>query len=158
MNNKLQAKVKARNRLNTEIRARVPQMVAILRQFVNQKVQRADESLTRHVYNALPANPASASFNFRYEGGRCGIHVVFQVCESMGTGKYGCIYDSETVCLANVDPVSKTVTDVIEHSNKYYRADFTVDEILKVRSELEAAKKVVSDLNQKLYPFNENDV
>ena len=145
---RLAAKVAATNRANKNAIALYAAFSAAAKPFIGQKIFKADGELTAKFKAALPALP----FYFYQSRSNYSLLYIAKESESIA-GDCGCIYAESYAYIASV-----TLGTLVQlHDAPNLRTDYTVEEIAKLREEIEKAEEIVSKLKSKLNPFGMYD-
>ena len=152
----LVAKVKARNLVNKELIERVPAMIEALKPFIGLQVIKVDGTLLTKVKEALPdLFSDTVAFSGWYNARSYSIYACFKTCVWEGLD-HGCVYQEESYCIGELDgailKVEQRPVDL-----RYYRTDWTVEEVEKAREEVRKAQEALSEANRPLYHFGMHD-
>jgi hypothetical protein len=156
-NERLEARVKARNRCHAIANELYPQLAEFFRPYVGQKIERADGPLMAKISakleEAIPKlfDPLPQGAQVWRSPSDYSLVWTVKVCE--GYGPHSCCYEDCSVYVGNMRG------GVLEslYPPEARREDFTADEIEQARQAYEAAHKHAEDLESKLFPFGESD-
>lgn len=155
MNNKLAAKIIARNRVNTLANILLPEIVKVLVPFVGQKVALKTGGMSDKLDKALLRFRESGSGNVVWFDCRYGLEACFKTCQSTDAG--GCVYAEQAVTLGGIKQTREG--GILESVNTrwHFRTDYTVQEIEIVRKSVEIAREALRAAEWKLIGFGEHD-
>ena len=146
-NEHIEAKVKARNRLNKEIFNIVPAVFAALAPFVGQKIELANGGLTNKVTKALPVLPNTTRLHAHYSTGHgYSLTVTIRTCEN--TSSF-CEYTETVIYLGDLS--NGVLTRIFEQPNpKDYPTQFSTDTVLSLEAEIRKTESELSALRSRL--------
>jgi hypothetical protein len=154
---RLEAKVRAKNRLNALILELMPKILVAAAPFVGKRV--STPAAWEKFKNALPKHADLIITQSNWN-----VQAFFKVCESAGDG---CCYAEETVYFGDFQRVQNGVIAGVNGnldklnewspSPVYYRTDFTVAEIKERREAYKKAKAAADDAQSKLNFWGEYD-
>lgn len=151
----LDAKIGAKNWVNTIALANIPMMLEALKPFIGKRATNQSGAISENVKKHLPQDPNTPDCSWWYSGSDYSISVRFKTCVTYaGTrGDYYAKYAETVVTLAEVHDhaITKLITD---HK---LRTDYSAKEVLDARDELRAAKSAVARAQCNLEDFGEFD-
>lgn len=153
----LAAKVAARNNVNRLALEMVPRMVDALKPLVGKVVLNQGAVISAKLYKALPEREHSPQRSWYYSGSKYSLTVCFKTCEQYA-GRYAGDY-----CCACYAEQWATLAEIENHAIKAlvngqtFRTDYTVEEILAARKEVEAAQAALDAAESKLCGFGKFD-
>lgn len=153
MNDKLTARVVARNRVNAYANVFWKDLIDRLTPFVGCKVLKADGSLLKNVECRLPETPNTNALHVYHSSPRSySLTWTVKACQQV-PGECHCVYEELTIYVGELDGnVLKDLRPFSEYPENYMVAD-----VLKAREEYREAERVASRLREALYPFGETD-
>jgi len=158
MNNKLKARVKARNKANEYSNKLYPILAAIFASLVGQKILTAPGDLTAKVKKLMPELPNTTGLSvfrdrssYRY-GSWYSLSWTVKVCE-MVEGGCTCVYEEVTVYIGKLE--GQVLSEIEKPCNG--RTDYTVKEVEQWREEYKRAAREADKARCALFPFGEND-
>lgn len=148
---RLVARVNAVNKANAYGMELHTQLTAIFAPFVGTKIEKVDGTLLAKVKNLLPPFPSTPALHVYRQTSNYSLVYVVKTCELIPP--HGCIYADTSVYIGEMD-----VSTLVKLSDKpVFRTDYTVEEVQANRAAYEAAKKLASEAESKLFPFGEVD-
>lgn len=150
MNNKLTAKVAARNRVAAYVKEVAPQILAALTPFVGQKVELATGELSAKAKKALEPFLGNKDKIQIYRGSsNYSLYFVFKTSESLP--EYSCIYDEVSFYVGDLS--GGILTKINEFKPENYKSDWNAAEIAQTLAAAEAKRKEAQNLESSVYPF-----
>lgn len=154
---RLEAKVKARNRVHEELLKRTPAILEALAPFVGQKVQNATGLICEKVKKVLPELPNSVAVSAWVNASKYSVRVEFKTCEGINGG-CGCCYAEQSFTLGELESDSGVLKSVSDNpAPEHYRTNYNTHEIETLRTELEAAENAKRFVESKLNYFGKYD-
>jgi len=149
--NSTQAKITARNRVNTQVNEVVPKILEALKPFIGKKVIIGGNNFSAQLSKALePFLGWQKVFpNLQIYRSSTTYSICFTFKTSENDSKNTCVYQEEYVYLGNLDGAN--LKDLIEFTPR--KIDYNLEEIEAVRAELTKLEAQVSNLNSKLSHF-----
>jgi hypothetical protein len=159
MKNRLSLKVKAVNTANTYAKYVYPLLHDYFKQYVGQKIDKADGSLLKKIADNLPnlkiedrtEDGCHVSFMTYRNSSNYTLSYTAKVCVSNGDG---CAYQEVTVYIGDY---KHCLLENVRYEEPNRRTDYTAEEIVEARKKIEDAKKVVSELERAVYEFGMYD-
>lgn len=153
MNEKLAAKIIARNYVNCLANDLLPEILEAVRPFVGQKVIRKTGGMSGKLDAALGTFRYSAITNIWFNVGPEHLKVTFKTRRVIVGGNGGCVYAEQAVTFAGLEGgVLKEL-----YPTEPFRTDFTVEEIETARKRLRIARNAAYAAELKLGGFGEYD-
>jgi len=154
--NKLQAKIKAVNRVNAYIKANAPAILEALKPFVGKKVMLATGEMSaklREVLSPVFDEGRRNNVQIYRNSSRYSLSLVFKVSENCDP--YGCVYHEASVYLLDLASDSGMAQKSYDFNPENYKSDNDEISILLTKKELETAREEVRRLESKLGTFLE---
>lgn len=152
---RLEARVKAVNKANKYATEIFPILQEFFRQYVGQKVEKADGQLLAKIVDKMPkfANGQGLRvYKYSSNYSLAWTVVASENCEFNGA-YHSCVYHETTVYVGDLEEsILKGLSNPF--SAKY---DYSVDEVVKLREKYQIAKKAASEAESALWPFGEYD-
>lgn len=154
----LEAKVAARNKVNTAVLLHTPAIIEALKPLVGKKIFKAAGGITHAAMEVLPkeisGDVAHNPLSIWYESTRYGIRVFFRICELVPDSH--CQYADESFMVGNgrgaiLESVCALPTP------KQWRIDYTAEEIRQARIDLIEAADAAAKIESKLFHFGKYD-
>ncbi len=142
----LAAKVAARNKVNAEIRQSVPILLAAMRPFVGQKIEKVDGSFTRKFKDAMP----QVGYVWYLS-----IYNVIRTFRADAEGPRHTNYQESQVYLGKTS--DGILEELYDFNDADYRIDFTEAEVYEQRRAVKVARDAMQAWQSKLFYFGEHD-
>lgn len=155
MNNKLAAKIIARNYVNCLANDLLPEILEAVRPFVGQKVIRKTGGMSGKLDAALGTFRYSAITNIWFNVGTEHLKVTFKTRQVIVDGNGGCVYAEQAVTFAGLEDGNGVLKEL--YPTEPFRTDFTVEEIETARKRLRIARNAAYAAELKLGGFGEYD-
>lgn len=150
----LAAAVAARNEVNAQANERFPSIIEALRPFVGARICKVDGTLFKKVNEALPVFESSTGFGSSYWYSTAhGYSLKLNLKTCHGVEPNGCVYAETTLYLGDLS--NGVLTRLYDAPN--FKADFTEEYVREARAEVEAAEKLKSAAESKIYYFGKYD-
>jgi hypothetical protein len=151
MKNETQAKVTARNRVNTQVNEIAPKLLEILKPFVGKKVIVGGNNLSAKLAEALDPflgwQKIHSNLQIFRNVSNYSLSFVFKISEM--DSENSCVYQEEYVYLGDLELNNlKSLADFTPR-----KTDFNLAEVESVREELTKLEAKISELNSKLNHF-----
>lgn len=159
MQNLLQAKVKARNRLNAIVLKTFPLIVAAVAEFKGEKVKLANGSLSKKFLDKLPKSNETEGYTLLYE---CSVYVIrarWTVTEEYAkrNGNFGFTHYETASFLVGDTTDGVLVDSPVYSQTPWVRTDYTEGEVESLRKEISLLERVLTEKKNQLGSFGEND-
>jgi hypothetical protein len=150
MNDILEARIKAANKANQIGNDLYQQITKALRPFINQRIVKADGSLTIKAISKMPALPNTPNLRVYQHKSNSSLAWTIYVSEPISVGSV-----SHEVTLY----VAELSGDVLLafHPMEPWKTDYTIEEVINNRAAYAEAKRKANDLLNRLHPFGEFD-
>lgn len=149
--NETQAKIIARNRVNTQVNELAPVILEAIKPFVGTKVTLQTGGFAAKIKSVLDSYlgwekiyPKLQIYNY---GSNYSLIFVFKTSEP--TGGYGCIYQEESVCFGVLD--GHNLKELSPFALR--QTDYNLEEIESWRAEYERADKIKRKMESNLSHF-----
>jgi hypothetical protein len=156
-NTHLEAKVAARNSVNRYAFTFCHAAFAALEPFVGQKILNQGNVKSAKLVAALPKFSNTPDLSVYFESTRWGISMNVNVCVSFpnARGEYcSACYAEQSVYLGDVEKFVLTKLSALPTGLRF---DYTVEEIVQARKELNAARDAMRHAEHKVCHFGEHD-
>ena len=146
-----EAKVIARNRLNSQVNEIAPKILEVLKNFLNKKVIIGGNNLSAQLTKALEPflgwQKIYPNLQIYRNNSNHSISFVFKTSEQVG--EFSCTYQEEYVYLGNLSGQTLNELGIFEPR----RTNYDLNEVLAARSEIAALENQISNLSSKLTHF-----
>jgi hypothetical protein len=150
-NEKLAALVAAENKVVSYQQQLYPQLAAMFGPLVGKQIVKGDGTLLAKYKALLPELPSSPSLNVFYVKDNFSLRWTVKVSEPVPPN--GCVYREVSLYVGSLrDGVLTEIADPPQD-----RSDFTVEEILRKRADVEAADEALRGAKAALCPFGMYD-
>lgn len=150
-NEEINAKVKARNRLNAEIFNIIPDVFTALAPFVGQKIVLASGGLSQKVKHALPKLPNTVGLSAHYNAGRYSFTVYIKTCEMVNDTT--CTYSDRNIYVADVNEAGELIRlhgSVLAKLHEDYPTTYSPERVAELEVEIRKAEKHLNSLRSEL--------
>jgi hypothetical protein len=149
--NDLQAKIAARNKLNSFIKSTAPTISDALKALLGKKVILGDGSLSKTAQKILNPIFESARPAFQIFKGYGGytLYLTFKTSEPLG--EFDCVYQESSVNFGKL--VDGALTEVNELDPQYYPSDFSFEKVSATIREIEDLKDKARQLKSSICNF-----
>lgn len=151
MNKRLEAKIKARNRINAYIKENAPKIFAAVAPFVGQKFYTVGDMTVkvRKVVDSFSVNDQARRFQvyrYYYNGT---FALIFKAWEP--DGEFSVTYDEVTVYFGNID--NQILTKLYDFNPENYPSDYSFDKVSAIQAEIEKKQAEIRSLESQIAPF-----
>lgn len=151
VNERIKARVKARNNVNAEANRLYEVLVAIFAPLVGKTIFKQDGSLTAKCAKLLPELPGENALTVYGSSSKYSLAWCVKTCESVPP--HGCCYEEAMVYVG--DLTGKTLKKLCDPTN--LRTDYTVGELEEKRRVYKEKKEEAGNARSALHPFGEYD-
>lgn len=156
MNNKLAAKVSARNYVNALANDLLPEILEAVKPFIGKKVALQTGGMSGKLSAALTRFCSSTVTNHVWFSARTyTLEVTFKTCQGIVGGNGGCVYAEQAVTFGELERNNGNLKEI--YPARTFRTDFTVEEIETTRKAAEAARSAMREAEYKLCGFGTHD-
>lgn len=156
MNNKLAAKVSARNYVNALANDRLPKILEAVRPFIGKKVALQTGGMSAKLDAVLDIfRQTNLTDQVWFNARTYTLEVTFKTCVGINGGNGSCVYAEQAVTFAELERNSGNLKEI--YPARTFRTDFTVEEIETARNEVTVARDAMRAAEWKLIGFGEHD-
>lgn len=155
MNNKLAAKVSARNYVNSLANDLLPEILEAVKPFIGKKVALQTGGMSAKLDAALARFRSSTVTNQIWFHARTyTLEVFFRTCQSV-VGGNSCVYAEQAVTFAELERNNGNLKEI--YPAKTFRTDFFAEEIELARRDVTVAREAMRAAEWRLAGFGEHD-
>lgn len=143
----LPAKIKATNRANAEAMATQTKLLDFFRQYVGQRIFKADGSLFAKIEGKWPDLPYEPSLRFWRPTSDYTLSWRVSACENYGD--HTCTYAEAAIPVGVIS--NGVLTELVEPVP--LRTDYSLDEVLALRESAKEARRVYDAAKDACWPF-----
>lgn len=156
MNNKLAAKISARNYVNSLANDLLPEILEAVKPFLGKKVALQTGGLSAKMNEALkPFRSSSVTNHVWFSARTYTLEVNFRTCQGIVGGNGGCVYAEQAVQFAELERNNGNLKQL--YPAKTFRTDFSTEEIETARHNVKVARDAMHEAEWKLVGFGEHD-
>ena len=148
---KINAKVQAVNLANKTANQLHATLVQILTPFIGQQIIKADGKLRANITKLLPKFPNDTKILVYQGNSEYNLYWIAKACQGIGdtSGNHTCLYHETSVYVANIT----TGVLVSLHDAPNFREDYTVDEVIAAKLNVDEAQRSLDKAKAVLNQF-----
>ena len=151
MSTELQAKIAARNKLNSFIKCKAPEISVALKALLGKKVILEDGNRSKAAIKILNPFVEAARPTFQVFKAYGGYSFRLTLKTSEPLGEFGCVYQESTVNFGKLE--NGTLTEIFEINTESFKSDYSFEQVSATLAEIEALKEKARDLEFSICNF-----